>query len=358
MIHRMPNNGKQIAYLPDIDSLRAVAVFMTMLAHFAPVEIPYLWYGVPIFFTISGFLITTILLNTTINKPSIPTTSIVSNFIIRRALRLFPIYFLFLLFFWFAKKYFNLYLWKDEFTPYFFTYTPNFLIYQIGHGQAGCFSHLWTLGVEEQFYLVWPWLILIVPALYHLPLILGLMAFSIIYRFLDYNNPTVGLLPYTNLHTLGVGALLAHLYVVGDESINWLKSNRHLIFTLTSIILFSVLFFFQNYSRFWYFIREISLCSWTFAIVLVSIFGWKGVVGYFTRNKFVRYLGTISYGIYLFHMPVPFVYRALVNRYPQIELPMSPILFMFFCLSVTIVLAAISYRFIERPFLQLKEKFN
>src|SRR5580692_1790733 len=84
----------QLPHLPELDSLRTLAVFMTLLAHFSPVDIPYMWYGVPIFFTISGFLITTILLKTVNENPDGSRLKVIKNFMVRRVLRLFPIYYL------------------------------------------------------------------------------------------------------------------------------------------------------------------------------------------------------------------------------------------------------------------------
>jgi len=341
-----------------MDSLRTLAVFMTLLAHYCPVEIPYMWYGVPIFFTISGFLITTILLNSLYNKDA-SRPGIIGNFMVRRALRLFPIYYLMIAFFWFAKNHFSLYLWKDEFTPYFFTYTPNFLIHSIGYPQAGCFSHLWSLGVEEQFYLFWPWVLFFTPRRLRLAVILVLIGFALGYRTVNYKDEFAGTLPYANLHTLGVGAVLAWLYVRGGKAIDWLKDRRHLLFTVTLAHLVAVLIFFRNDVAFWHFYRELSLCCCTFSIVLVSIYGWKGPAGYLSRNKAVQYLGSISYGIYLYHMPVPFVYRALAAKVKFLSaIHMSDWVFMIFCFGVTIALAAISYTFIETPFLRLKRRFS
>jgi len=346
----------KLQHLPELDSLRTVAVFMTTLAHFAPVEIPYMWYGVPIFFTISGFLITTILLKSLKKQEGLGRPGIVKNFMIRRVLRLFPIYYLFIIFFWLAKRYLGLLLWKDEFTPYFFTYTPNFLIYKIGYGPAACFSHLWSLGVEEQFYLFWPWIVLFLPARPRMIVTIAMVVFALAYRTVFFNNPTVGTLPFTNFHTLGVGAILAYLYEQHGSPIRWLKQHRHLIFTISLIHLVLVLIFFREAHRGWHFYREFSLCICTFSIVLVSIFGWKGFIGYFTRNKVVQYIGTISYGVYLYHMPVPFVYRAMQAKYfPSVH--MSDGVFLVFCLTATIGLAALSYKFIEMPFLRLKKSF-
>jgi peptidoglycan/LPS O-acetylase OafA/YrhL len=102
--------------------------------------------------------------------------------------------------------------------------------------------------------------------------------------------------------------------------------------------------------------REISLCACTFAIVVVSIFGWKGLIGYITRNKVIQYLGTISYGIYLYHMPVPYVYRALAAKFYPAAVP-GPWVFAFMCLGITVLVAAVSYKYIEMPFLKLKRYF-
>ena len=349
---------QQLPHLPELDSLRTLAVFMTLMAHFAPIEIPYMWYGVPIFFTISGFLISTILLNS-LNNRETTRPGIIGNFMVRRALRLFPIYYLMIIFFWFAKNHLSLFLWKDEFTPYFFTYTPNFLIHKIGYGPATCFSHLWSLGVEEQFYLVWPWILLFSPKRFRLPVIIGLILFALVYRTINYRDAFVGTLPFANLHTLGVGAILAWLYVQRGAAIEWLKERRHLLFTLTFIHLVVVLIFFRDGAAFWHLYRELSLCLCTFSIVLVSIFGWKGFAGFISRNKQVQYLGSISYGIYLYHMPVPFLYRALAAKVGFLRaIHMNDWVFLVFCFAVTIALAALSYTFIETPFLRLKRYFN
>lgn len=348
---------KHISYLPELDSLRTLAVMMTLLAHFSPVEIPYMWYGVPVFFTISGFLITTILLNTLQEGQGVSRLHIIKNFMVRRVLRLFPIYYLFIIFFFLAKRYLSLYLWKDEFTPYFFTYTPNFLIYKIGNENALCFSHLWSLGVEEQFYLFWPWILLFPPKRFRLPIFFVLIATALASAYINYSNINMGSLPFSNFHTLGAGAVLAYFYVQGGAIIDWLKDRRHSLFYITFIHLILVLIFFRDDSAIWHLYREISLCCCTFSIVLVSIFGWRGLFGYFTRNRQVQYIGTISYGIYLFHMPVPFVYRALQAKYfPSLHMPSG--VFLVFCITVTIALAALSYKYIETPFLRLKKYFS
>jgi len=340
-----------LQHLPELNSLRAFAVVMTLLAHFCPIDIPYMWYGVPIFFTMSGFLITTILLINLNNHKN--RLIIIKNFVIRRVLRLFPIYYLFLLFFWLAKKYLALYLWKPEFTFYFFTYTPNLLIAKMGANYLGCFEHLWSLGVEEQFYLFWPWLLLFSPSRFRITIIAAIICIPFISIFINYHNVETGVFPF---HTLGMGAILACLYVKQGAAIHWLKEKRHWLFGITFLQLIIVLFFLKSVSTLWYIYREISLSLCTFSIVLVSIYGWKGIIGYISRNKHVQYIGTISYGIYLFHMPVPYVYRNVAKKlFPSVHL--GPWVFLMVCFAITIALAALSYKFIETPFLKLKRYF-
>jgi peptidoglycan/LPS O-acetylase OafA/YrhL len=345
-----------LRHLPELDSLRAFAVIMTLLAHYSPVEIPYMWYGVPIFFTISGFLITTILLRSLNNNIGRSKIKIVKNFMVRRVLRLFPIYYLFVIIFWIAKNYFNLLLWKDEFTPYFFSYTPNFIIYKIGLENASCFAHFWSLGVEEQFYLFWPWVVLFSSVAFRKPIFIGMIIFSLSFIAWKYLDNRINVLPFKNFHTLGMGALLACFFVENGKAILWLKQKRLLLFALTLFNLIVALILFKESSRFWHVYRDLSLCICTFCIVLVSIYGWSGLVGYITRNNAVQYIGTISYGIYLFHMPVPYLYKAVFSKlFTNLNIPAYP--FVILCFATTFLLAGFSYKYIETPFLKMKKFF-
>jgi peptidoglycan/LPS O-acetylase OafA/YrhL len=230
------------------------------------------------------------------------------------------------------------------------------LIYKIGSENAGCFAHLWSLGVEEQFYLFWPLIILFINDKYRMWIIGGMIAIALVYNFTNYTDTRRGAMPFAHFHTLGVGAILACFYVMQGTIIEWLKKYRHALFSFTFLHLILVLIFFKDASPYWHLYREISLCICTFSIVTVSIFGWGGLVGYFTRNKFVQYIGTISYGIYLFHMPVPFLFKAIGEKFFPVS-QLSPVLFLFICLITTVSLAALSYKFIEKPFLKLKQYF-
>src|SRR6185312_3866448 len=145
-------------YMPQLDSLRAAAVTVVMLWHFTSRDTPAREFavnsGVRLFFVLSGFLITSLLLNARDRRRTgLTAGAAATNFYIRRALRIFPVYYGTLIvaaalgvkavtesFWWFA------------------TYLADIRL--AATGATTSVSHLWSLAVEEQFYLVWPWVVL------------------------------------------------------------------------------------------------------------------------------------------------------------------------------------------------------
>src|SRR6185369_2455289 len=153
-------------YVKGLDTLRAFAVILVLLGHWGlPVTlgstgkflftglVPNAPFGVDLFFVLSGFLITNILLNAANSNENRFVT--MRNFIVRRTLRIFPIYYLAI---------FTLALIGDPFIRehlwWFLTYTSNILCFK--QNSWNSFSHTWSLSVEEQFYLMWPWLMIFV----------------------------------------------------------------------------------------------------------------------------------------------------------------------------------------------------
>src|ERR1700754_2151344 len=147
-------------YIKELDSIRAIAVLLVIISHWIPPNIPINILpngpiGVNIFFVLSGFLITWILLENRKKTEELENTrgTVLKNFYIRRILRIFPIYYLVV---------FVLYIFSESSgteirsaLPYYLTYTSNFHFFYIDKWD-GILSHLWSLAVEEQFYLLWP----------------------------------------------------------------------------------------------------------------------------------------------------------------------------------------------------------
>src|SRR5665213_1037330 len=176
--------GTLIGYMPQLDGLRALAVLAVWFEHWGAPPIPGLKYihelgglGVFLFFVLSGFLITGILLRgrEAIETQGIALREVTRTFYIRRFLRILPVYYVVL----FSTAILlpntrRLFWWH-------FTYTTN-LWYGVHWFDYVPGAHFWSLAVEEQFYLAWPWLVLLTPRRFLMKSMIWIAAISAIYR--------------------------------------------------------------------------------------------------------------------------------------------------------------------------------
>ncbi len=201
--------AQRIPRIAQLDPLRALAAFLVILQHYLPGfeigHMPFGWIGVDLFFVISGYLITAILLKQ--KEAHIDRLRIIKGFVIKRALRLFPAYYALILFFVVMRATTGLWSWDPGQGIYYFTYTSNFLFFQEGF-LSGHLNHLWSLAVEEQFYLVWPWFVLFVPRPWLSRLILLGLVFALVCKS-TWEWEHIRMLPTSHFDTLGGGALLA-----------------------------------------------------------------------------------------------------------------------------------------------------
>jgi peptidoglycan/LPS O-acetylase OafA/YrhL len=158
----------------ELDGLRGLACLTIMVYHFRPVIVPYGWSSVDLFFVLSGYLITAIL----IRHEGSPRLR--RNFYARRGLRIWPVYYLTILALvivgpWLPKPT----NWSG--LGYFLTYTQNLPFYWSGRVPpfSPYVAHLWTLANEEQFYIIWPLLVVMIGRRAVIPLALGLAAVSV-----------------------------------------------------------------------------------------------------------------------------------------------------------------------------------
>lgn len=343
-------------YYPAIDGLRFIAIFLVLMAHFAPFIAKLIvagWIGVDLFFIISGFLITTILLN-----PSFPFLKSYRNFIIKRTLRIFPIYYLLT----FLLLALNVEVVKDSIV-YILTYTYNFQV--IKHPfQGNMVEHFWSLSVEEQFYLFWPFIVL--PLKNNRKALIIIISMIILVSYLQFSFDIFPTLSEYNFYgtfprmgSLGLGALSALL----DGNI--VSKNRYLSSKTTEVavlILISVAGILNYFTL-------LSFCS--FFIVLKAVYSsFKiKVVRELLNNKMVIKIGQLSYGIYLFHLPISYLLDVYFNpiwsslNWQSISvfkiLRWHAYLVKFPLYSlISITTAYLSYMFIEKPILNLKRYFR
>ena len=343
------------AYLPQLDGLRTIAVFLVMVHHWMPKTITrgIHWggVGVDLFFCLSGFLITGILLSCRnhIADGSQGIGFTFRQFFLRRLVRIFPLYYLVLLLtlpFVEVSGATQASLWS---------YTYN--IYGGLTGNLnGVVSHFWSLAVEEQFYLFWPFVILATPKRF-LPHILCLtIAIGPLTRFLllqaDVPKEAVRTLTPACFDTLGLGSLLG--WLVHGKGIEEVSRGR-LAKALLSIgvPLFCLGAWLQMGRR-----PEGELETWRVMItstrapllawlVLRSAQGFSGWIGSFLSSSPMVYLGRISYGLYVYHAFALFLPGK--SLHPLLR----------FCLwsAASIAVASLSWYLFEERVNRLKDRF-
>ncbi len=348
-------------YYEKIDGLRFVAISLVFFEHFAYSAIgKYIsagYYGVDLFFVISGFLITSILIKP--NDNSFKKNYI--NFIGRRTLRIFPIYYITIFVLWLTQ----LSIIHDKLI-WFLTYTYNYAwdIYQIPDNPV---NHFWSLCVEEQFYLFWP---LVVLSFKKKPTILIFITCVMIvsgYAQLSYNIfPSISKFNFhglfTRMSSLALGALGSILYSKNmlPEKVFRSKAIEYIVFF---ILLINLVFYLKLKFVF------IGLCS-LFIVLKAAYYDFSiPMINRFLKNKKIIYLGTITYGIYIFHVPIAYYFSKFIfdpiwlnidfsrlGRFEKIrwyswiiKLPLFSFL--------SIVAASLSFKYIERPILKLKDRY-
>ena len=336
----------------ELDGLRAVAVLAVAWSHWAPRDLLFglPWgTGVQLFFVISGFLITGILLD---NKPTeaSPAASrrLWRNFYLRRALRIFPLFYLVLLVsWWFSVD-------PIESTWQWHAFYLSNVYYFLGNSRDA-FLHFWSLSVEEQFYFIWPFLVLLLPARQlQTALILMIVAAPMFKSAVIATSgmEQVRYLPVSCLDALGIGALLAST-ARQPIQVRWNASAIGSVCLFLGLPVAVAVGALQAIA---------SLPSWLDAIGhtgLVLFYGWiviraaegfGGAVSAVLRFKPITYLGKISYGIYIYHFFAPRIVSALgidsLHNGVTGRLAAYSI--------VTLVIAALSWHAFEAPINGLK----
>ncbi len=334
-------------HIRGFDGLRALAVLGVMAVHLHWQPFNYGWVGVTLFFVLSGFLITGILLD---NKGADAKTFFTA-FYVRRCLRIFPLYFLYLAVV--AALYAYLNVWTSDWLWYL-TYLQNFYLgvvkFQITPWMP--LLHTWSLAVEEQFYLMWPLVVFLVPTRALKWLAWTLIAFALASHslFVQYTDYWSFAFITSNFTTLCLGAYLAILYRENQ------RSFRRFSFAALGVGTLAVLAI-----NVWQFVsRDAYQPVFTFALT-VMFAGIIGTVAAVQKStilewKPLAYLGRISYGLYIWH---PLAYAlidiAIYHKWmPDMAWAYKDAL----RVAIAFALAIMSYHAFELPLLRLKGKFT
>lgn len=349
-------DSKPIAatYISEFDGLRALAAFGVMTAHFLPMEGGSILerigqrlggVGVDLFFALSGFLITNILLSC--RELVQPTSATLRQFYARRVLRICPVYYLAFLLFALGLAP-NI---RDQ-SVWFLTYTVNFG--KAGSGNFYPLNHFWTLAVEEQFYLAWPLIVLLAPInrLAHI-CVVGSCLSLLLRLLLSVNgcgDVTISQFTPCCLEPLLLGSAFATRQQRGlSASMIFLLIGSALTCALTLMITDLRTIYVTTRAAH-------AVCFSTLIYVVACLKDHAALMP--LRAKPVVYLGKISYGIYVWHLPILWATRG---GFPALNVVMpdeTSVTGAYWTrVAMTILISSISWHLFERPITQLKEHF-
>jgi peptidoglycan/LPS O-acetylase OafA/YrhL len=373
-------NTREKIFFPALDTLRMVAALMVFVQHayynaFANFLGNVSWvvdraihayvesagYGVQIFFVLSGFLITYLLIAEQERTGRIH----VRSFYVRRLLRIWPLYYFVLLLGFFVLPLFapahetppN--LWSSAW--YYFAFLANFHAMQIEVGTLYR-GIVWSVAIEEQFYLVWPMILLLLPwrRQWLIPLVAVVVCLALRFYWLTQHAHYT----YFHFHTgavmadLAVGALLAYFSRLGGATAQRCKEVPRLLWLLPYVLLLTGMFFRDKMEMWSYgpaytrFLFDLLFA----AVIWEQCFASKRLLR-LEKLRFLAVFGKYTYGLYMLH---PAVLTVMVWTFHWA--PSGSFWTDFWRATVGLVLslsaAMLSYRWLELPFLKLKDRFT
>ena len=364
--------------IKGLDGLRGIAFLMVFFFHIHWFQLG--WVGVQLFFVLSGFLITGILLDM---KETLPAKPYFIKFYGRRILRIFPLYYFYLAVMWILTTWAlssgfepaPMRVFQKE-IPFALTYVYDFYFALDRYVPSYFLTHFWTLAVEEQFYLVWPLLILLTPRKHiktvfwiviavapTLRLVTLLLHETQAFSFLRNDvSLVIYSLPFTHLDAFALGALLTVSRVPKAKPIflaslvalpllglatDYLSTGQ---WKDASLLALGFPITMQYGDKF---LWGYSLINALFAVLIhgVSQEGWASRLLEWTP---LRYLGKISYGLYVYHFAVIWLVGTIFHHpiTSPFSLPLALAAFGLVCL-----ISALSFHLMEKPLIDLKDRY-
>ena len=325
----------------------------------------YGWLGVDLFFVLSGFLITDILL-TTVNTPRY-----FRNFYARRVLRIFPLYYLVLVLFIFVFPLFPRFILYSPYYPqnqgWFWLYFQNWLFIVKPAGNISALFHFWSLAVEEQFYLVWPLLVFLLKKpgyifITSLSLLVLVVTFRIeVWNFRSHFNTYEWILLFTRFDGILIGAMLASLMKSNPGGLAKRFTSFLVLLTIGNLVYYLFKRNMEPDFPVWSIGGYTSFCFLFAIITYEAVSGKNRVVSFVLRNPVLRMAGRYSYGLYVIHMPVKIFLQDklgfLRRIIPETDLFLTQLSSAILISATAFLLSIVSYHLFEKQFLKLKKYF-
>lgn len=349
-----------LKYTPELDGLRGVAIVGVMVFHAGAPFLKGGFIGVDIFFVLSGFLITSLLVSE-FNRCG---TVNLKNFYIRRMLRLAPALIVLLLVLCLASFFF---LSSQEANS---NYIDSLIALAYLSNWARAFSihppyllgHTWSLSIEEQFYIIWPVLLLIVLRLFKTRHSVVMFAIAVaivswVFRiYLHANGATVERLYYgldTRVDALMVGCALGVALASGHLTSGSRKEALSRVLVVIAPVSVACLLVFStvadHHAPYMYQYGFFSIELLTAILIMDVLLNDNSMIRRLLGMKWLVWIGTLSYGLYLWHYPI---YKLMfVFGFRGVAVVIAGSL-------TTFALTVFSYYLIEKPILKLKKRFS
>ena len=375
---------KKLENIKNLDGIRALAVLMVCFAHFFQVNENYLYTnskylgillfkfsqiglnGVNLFFILSGFLITRILLNSKDSKNYFKT------FYLRRLIRIFPLYYFALILSFLILPNFididepgrniisnQIWLWS---------YTSNLSsIFFFSEWDLSLnfpsFGHFWSLCVEEHFYIFWPFLIYFM-SIKNLKksLKIILICSFLLFLFNENFDSQLAFLKWSSIKYSGILSLGGLIAIYNNSSIisTYIYSiSKKTFFPLLFVFLILSLIIPRNFLYFDFI--NIIFYSLFFSVLIICAINNNKVIEYLFNNRILSFIGKLSYGIYVYHGLIrPYLSKYILPQVTHIcnESILTIVVYTIISTLISIIIAYVSWILIEKQFLKLKTKFD
>jgi peptidoglycan/LPS O-acetylase OafA/YrhL len=352
------NKPELLRYQPQLDGLRFVAVFGVLLDHFGlqlPNELHYGQLGVRLFFILSGYFITRSLWKEQIamGPAAHSPFRFAGAFYLKRFFRIAPAYYFVLGL--------GMFLGLPEIREgilFHLTFLTNFFIVKVGYW-PGAASHFWTLAVQEQFYLIWPFIILLMPRNRFFRIMGFLIIGAIFYRFVCIVTDIPVIAKWTMLpgciDSFAAGAIVAGLREKGIslKTLPLLPRIGVGVLAIGSVVSARALGYLPESHP------SVAITETLDGIFLIWAFvcvmdGLPGFAGKFLAWRPITFLGKISYGLYIYHVFVIVLLEPILRRHGW-TMTDDPLVTVTILSTITIGAAIVSYYLLEMPFLRLKD---
>ncbi len=368
--------------IPELDGVRGMAILLVIVWHYFATTVQtrpgsfaaygmkmfsLTWAGVDLFFVLSGFLIAGILLD----NRSAP--NYFRAFYARRFCRIFPLYYLMFGLFalavaagWAAKGRGFYWLFGGSFPLWTYaTCLQNFAMASSGDMGPNWMGPTWSLAIEEQFYIVLPLLVRFVPAR-ALPWLLAVLVLCapVLRGVLFLWHPHAGVPGYVLLparwDALFLGALGAYAMRRDDARV-WLAACTKWIRVCVVVCVFATLGLLAKSqgiaSEGMSFFGHTVLAVMSLGLILLATLSTEGLTRILFRNSFLVWVGTVSYGVYLFHQPVSGLLHAMIlSQPPRIANTLDAFVTVM-ALAITLCMASLSWQYFERPIVRYGQRF-